>query len=187
IYLAAQIVSRSFAISEVTTTTVPVTTTTVPVNVSSAPVTATTVPVNVSSAPSLAVINALPRALLSTTPMFTGGKITVAYTGFTPGEIVQLIVASMPRVIGTGVAKASGSVTVTEILPSGLGAGKHTIALYAPISGAGFRQVVSVSAATLPQTGSNSPPLVAGMMMVISGVVLMASRRRASLRIQLNR
>ena len=43
-------------------------------------------------------------------------------------------------------------------------------------------QVVTVPAATLPQTGSDSTsPLVAGMMVLIGGVVLMVSRRRASL------
>jgi LPXTG-motif cell wall-anchored protein len=150
-----------------------------------APTPTTTVPaiaVNASGAPSLKVINALPRASLSTSPMLLGEKISVTYRGFTPGETVQFVIASTPRLLGTGVANASGVVTVTGKIPSSIGVGEHTIALYSPVSGAGFRQVVTVSAATLPQTGSNSmSPLAAGVLMLGVGAVLTA-RRRAALR-----
>jgi LPXTG-motif cell wall-anchored protein len=150
-----------------------------------APTPTTTVPaiaVNPSGAPSLKVINALPRASLSTSPMLLGEKISVTYRGFTPGETVQFVIASTPRLLGAGVANASGVVTVTGKIPSSIGVGEHTIALYSPVSGAGFRQVVTVSAATLPQTGSNSmSPLAAGVLMLGVGAVLTA-RRRAALR-----
>ena len=166
-YLAATAVTRSFLITaESTPTTVP-----------SA--------VDVSSAPSLSVINSLPSASLSTSPLFVGGKITVTYSGFTPGETVQLIVASTPRVIGAGVANETGSVTVSGTIPSNIGVGQHTVAVYAPISGLGFRQIVTISAPTLPSTGSNSTsPLEVGVLLLLGGVVLMAIRRRTSLRIQ---
>ena len=184
-YLSATDVVRSFTITNVIPPSAPIptpeqspgvipTTTTVTVT--------TTVPtaaVNVASAPSVTVINALPRATLSTSPMILGGNISVTYAGFTPGETVQLIVASTPRVVGTGVANATGSVTVSGSIPSNIGTGQHTVALYAPVSEVGFRQIVTVSAAMLPSTGSNSTsPLGVGVLTLLTGVVLMAGRRR---------
>ncbi len=185
-YVSATDVVRSFTITNVIppsapiptpeqspgatppTTTVPVTTTTAPTAVD-----------DVAGAPSLAVINALPRATLSTSPMILGGNISVTYAGFTPGEMVQLVIASTPGVVGTGVANATGSVTVSGRIPSNIGVGQHTVALYAPVSGVGFRQIITVSVATLPSTGSNSTsPLGVGVLVLLSGVVLMASRRR---------
>jgi len=41
--------------------------------------------------------------VLSTSPMYLGGTIAATYTGFSPGETVQLVIASTPLVIGTAV------------------------------------------------------------------------------------
>ena len=137
----------------------------------------TTVP-STSVAPTLAVLEALPQAVLSTSPMYLGGTIAATYTGFSPGETVQLVIASTPLVIGTAVANESGSVTVSGELPLTIGVGEHTVALYAPSSGTGFRQTVTTSAATLPATGSNAVfPVGVGAVLFIIGVGMMATRR----------
>jgi streptogramin lyase len=110
--------------------------------------------------------------------MYLGGTIAATYTGFSPGETVQLVIASTPLVIGTAVANESGSVTVSGELPLTIGVGEHTVALYAPSSGVGFRQTVTTSAATLPVTGSNAVvPLGIGSVLFIIGVGMMATRR----------
>ena len=120
--------------------------------------------------------------------MVLGRNVSASYTGFTPGELVQLVLASTPRVIGTGIADTAGSVTITGDIPSTIGAGNHTLALYAPVSGVGFRQVVTVSSAMLPSVGWNSAsPLGMGVLALLFGAVLLASRRRSSRRVQLNR
>jgi len=109
----------------------------------------------------------------------TGSEITVTFGGFTPFEFVQLIVASTPQVIGSGYADASGVVTISGILPSSLAAGNHTLAVYAPVSGIGFSQPITVSLQTLPATGSNDLKqlVLVALLLLLSGLVV----RRACL------
>jgi LPXTG-motif cell wall-anchored protein len=140
-----------------TTTTAPPTTTVAPsttvASVTPAAATTTTLP-----APALAVVRALPVAtkpIVADTSIATGEKVSVTFSGFRPFEFVQLIVASTPRVIGSGTANAQGVVTIQGNLPTNLGPGSHTLAVFAPASGIGFTQKITVSPATLPATGSN--------------------------------
>lgn len=119
-----------------TTTVAPTTTTTV------APTTTTTV-----APPAVAVVVALPLAktpLVADKPLSAGGEVSVTFSGFVPGEFVQLIVASTPRVIGSGYADSKGIVTLTGKMPASLASGNHTLAVYAPVSGIGFKQAVAV-------------------------------------------
>jgi len=105
-----------------------------------------------TDAPSLAVVEGLPAPstpLLSNASVVTGASLTtVAIGGFTPNEVVQLIVASTPRVIGFARANAQGFVTLTGTLPQGLAAGGHTLVAYAPVSGIGFAQPITVESTT---------------------------------------
>ena len=88
-------------------------------------------------------------------------------------EFVQLIVASTPQVIASGYADTRGFVTLTGLLPSNLELGTHTLAVYAPKSGAGFRQTITVSQASLPKTGSNVPALVLlALTVLMTGLVV---------------
>jgi len=135
------------------TTPVAPTTTVARVTPAAAATTTTTLP-----APALAVVRALPVApkpIVADALMATGEKVSVTFSGFRPFEFVQLIVASTPRVIGSGTANAQGVVTIQGNLPTNLGAGSHTLAVFAPASGIGFSQKITVSPATLPATGSN--------------------------------
>lgn len=90
-------------------------------------------------------------------------------------EFVQLIVASTPQVIASGYADTRGFVTLTGLLPSSLALGKHTLAVYAPKSGAGFKQAITVSQASLPKTGSNVPVL--GLLALMALMTGLAVRR----------
>ncbi|MFN5603803.1 MAG: hypothetical protein ACK49V_04535, partial [Actinomycetes bacterium] len=117
--------------------------------VAGAPTTTTTT----LPAPALAVVQALPTAstpIVTDTSISTGEVITVSFGGFTPFEYVQLIVASTPQVIGSGYANAQGVVTISGNLPASLTSGNHTLAVYAPVSGVGFSQPITVSQPTLP-------------------------------------
>ena len=156
-----------------TTTTVAPTTTTTMV----APTTTTAAP------PAKSVVVALPLAntpLVVDNSLSAGGEVSVTFSGFVPGEFVQLIVASTPQVIGSGYANAQGVVTLTGNIPAGLAPGNHTLAVYAPVSGIGFKQPISVEALTLPATGS-SQRLWPFMMMLFGGAALIVvSRRRLS-------
>ena len=143
----------------VSTTTVAPTTTVVP-STTAAPAGATTTaaPASTMPPPALSTVQALPTApppIVADTSISIGEEISVSFGGFTPYEFVQLIVASTPQVIGSGYANAQGVVTLSGNLPSNLAAGNHTLAVYAPGSGIGFTQPISVSQPTLPATGSD--------------------------------
>lgn len=100
-----------------------------------------------SDAPVLAVVEGLPAAptpLLTNSAVTTGGAVTVTIGGFAPNELVQLIVASTPQVISFATANAQGVVTLSGNLPEGLASGEHTLAVYAPVSGIGFSQPITV-------------------------------------------
>ena len=181
-YAEATEVIRSFTISEPPTTTTPVTenteaptTPTVPQSGSTATTTSTTV-----APPSESVVTGLPRAetpLVPNNSLSTGGEVTVTFGGFTPFEYVQLIIASTPQVIGSGYANAQGVVTISGNLPTTLRSGNHTLAVYAPVSGVGFSQPITVSQPKLPATGSNDQDrlLVVALMLLIGGLLM---RRR---------
>lgn len=122
--------------------------------------------------------------LLTETSLSAGAPVTLTYSGFVPGEYVQLIVASTPRVIASGYADSKGSITLSGEIPASLSAGNHSLALYAPVSGNGVRQPVTVvaTAVSLPSTGTSSSsqlPLTA--LLLLTGVFLIAvARRRTS-------
>ena len=167
-YADATEVIRSFTISE-------------PSTESSVP--STTTPTTVAP-PSESVVTGLPRAetpLVADNSLATGGEVTVTFGGFTPFEYVQLIIASTPQVIGSGYANAQGFVTISGNLPATLGLGSHTLAVYAPVSGVGFSQPITVSQPKLPATGSSDQDrlLVVALMLLIGGLLL---RRRGLLK-----
>jgi LPXTG-motif cell wall-anchored protein len=102
----------------------------------------------------------------------------VSFGGFTPFEYVQLIVASTPQVIGSGYADAQGVVTISGNLPANLTSGNHTLAVYAPASGVGFSQPITVSQPMLPATGSDdqSRLYVVALMLLVGGLLVRRSR-----------
>jgi LPXTG-motif cell wall-anchored protein len=160
------------------TTTVPVTTTTTPATTTTVPATTTTVPVTPTvPPPALATVQALPLAptpIVADATISTGEEITVSFGGFTPFEFVQLIVASTPQVIGSGYADAQGVVTLRGNLPSNLASGNHTLAVFAPVSGVGFTQPITVSQPLLPATGSDGQNnlFVIAMLLFVLGIVV---------------
>ena len=108
-----------------------------------------------TDAPTLVVVEGLPAAptpLLSNAGVATGGVVTVTIGGFAPNELVQLIVASTPQVIGFASANAQGVVTLSGNLPEGLASGQHTLAVYAPVSGIGFSQPITVESPSTTTT-----------------------------------
>ena len=137
-----------------------------------APTTTTTVP-----PPALAIVQALPVAptpIVADATISRGEEITVSLGGFTPFEFVQLIVASTPQVIGSGYADAQGVVTLRGNLPSNLASGNHTLAVFAPVSGVGFTQPITVSQPLLPATGSDGQNnlYVIAMLLFVLGLIV---------------
>jgi len=154
-----------------TTTTVASTTTTV------APLS------SVSTPPSVQTVSSLPVAqtpIVASTKLESGKSISVSFAGFRPNELVQLIVASTPQVIATGYANAQGVVTLTGKIPSSVTAGSHTLVVYAPVSGIGFKQAITVASSSLPDTGTDANQMMTTAMwsMMLGMTVLAFAHRR---------
>lgn len=137
--------------------------------------------------PNIDTVRALPPAptpIVTDGSIDTGESITVSFGGFTPFEYVQLVVASTPQVIGSGYANAQGVVTLSGNLPANLTSGTHTLAVYAPGSGIGFTQPITVTAPTLPATGSSrgdvGAQLALWVLLAGIGAIVVARRRQAA-------
>ncbi len=159
------------------TTTLPATT---------LPTSSTVAPSTTLPPPALDTVRALPPAptpIVADNSIDTGEAITVSFGGFTPFEFVQLVVASTPQVIGSGYANAQGVVTLSGNLPANLAAGAHTLAVYAPGSGVGFTQPITVTALTLPTTGSSrgdgGAQVALWVLLAGLGAIVVARRRNA--------
>ena len=164
-----------------TTTTAPATTTTAPAKTTTAPATTTTVP-----APAESVILNLPQSpqpLLADTALAVGEQVSLEGEGFVPGEDVHLIVASTPQIIATGQADSSGRIRLSGTLPSNLASGQHSLALYAPGSGRGVRQPITVEQVNLPATGMGSnltAQLLLALLVTTFGLCQIVPMRRRS-------
>jgi len=134
--------------------------------------------------PAIDIIKALPvveGGLTTDTSFSSGEAVSVTYGGFQPNEFVQLIVASTPQVIGSGYADANGFVTLTGEIPSSLAGGNHTLAVFAPESGIGFTQPITVAVGLLPTTGSGRNDLLLSwvLLLTVAGILILAIRRRS--------
>ena len=166
--------TTSTVASNTATTAAPIRNTTAAAPASNQSVlTTTTLP-----APALAVVKNLPKAptpIIANTSISNGQVITVSFGGFAPLEYVQLIVASNPKVIGSGYANSQGVVTISGNLPANLASGGHTLAVYAPASGVGFAQPITVAQTTLPKTGGNDQLLLLALTLLLSGFLIRRS------------
>jgi LPXTG-motif cell wall-anchored protein len=154
-----------------------------------------------TDAPAAETLNALAEQTITetTSGLTAGGSITATYSGFVPFETVQLVVASTPSVIATGTANSVGSVTLTGTLPAGLTAGAHTLSLFAPVSGIGFKSTITLRAPetttttttpavttvpvtvapnTLPATGSDTDQMPFALGIIALGLALIGIKRR---------
>jgi LPXTG-motif cell wall-anchored protein len=146
-----------------------------------------------TDAPAAATLTALAEKSITatTTGLTAGGSITATYSGFVPFETVQLVVASTPTVIATGTANSTGSVTLTGTLPAGLANGAHTLSLFAPVSGLGFKSTITVGSTetpatpttivtvtNLPATGNESDQMPFALGIIALGLALVGFKRR---------
>lgn len=96
-------------------------------------------PPSESTVMTLAVVNPQEPLATMNDPQ-PGRPISVQYSGFRPGEWVQLIVASTPRVLSTVKADESGTVRISAALPTDLDEGDHHLVIYRPALKMGIRQ-----------------------------------------------
>ena len=163
------------------TTTLPSVTTTVPDSTTTLPSVTTTVP-----APAESVILDLPepsQPLLADTALVVGEQVSLEFDGFVPGEDVLLIVASTPQIIASGRADSAGRIRLSGSLPSNLASGGHNLALYAPVSGRGVRQPITVEQVNLPATGMSrdlTAQLLLALLVTTIGLCQVVPMRRRS-------
>jgi LPXTG-motif cell wall-anchored protein len=122
-----------------------------------------------------------------TTPA-PGQTITVTASGFQPASTVTFDLFSAPVRLGTAVADANGTATLTATIPAGTPAGQHHI--QASGTGAnGQPRTVSIAITvpgtardTVPRTGSNSnlPMAEIGIgALAVGGLLVLMARRRS--------
>ena len=190
---------RAFSVLETpattSTTVAPTTTTTVTVvtptstpllsrpSLTSTSTTAVTVVAPVSPVavmPNAETIRRLPNAspaLLTVPELVAGSFLSVTLRGFGPNELVYMLVASEPQVLGISQADAAGEVSISGQLPTGLTGDSHTLAVFAPESGTGFSQSISVAAAVLPNTGPSAPMAPLAILGIAVGLLASHSAR----------
>ena len=102
----------------------------------------TTVP---NVAPAKETLDALKEKTLLTTTATpaAGASITATSNGFVPFETVQLIVDSS-SIVATATADALGSATISGALSSTISLGSHVVAMFAPVSGIGYKTSMTV-------------------------------------------
>lgn len=124
------------------------------------------------SLPTAAQIAALPlRTFVDPAALYPGATVNFAVDGFGAGDDVMVVVASTPQLLNMARVDANGTAHVNVVVPAGLGLGVHTLAVWAPQSGTGFRQLFEIRHTTptvddeivtppwpggaLPSTGQN--------------------------------
>ncbi len=104
----------------------------------------------------------LPEMQMTPRVQFVAGDSqTISVPGFVPGEHVQLLLASTPRLLASTTADANGVATLTFVFPRDVN-GFHTLAIFAPVSARGMRQAIFLHAVgtvigldSLPKTGAS--------------------------------
>ena len=178
--------SVASTVSNSVSPTAPATTTTLPAVTTTVPAVTTTVPAVTTTVPAESVVLNLPQSsqpLLADTALAVGEQVSLEGEGFVPGEDVHLIVASTPQIIATGKADSSGRIRLSGTLPSNLASGQHNLALYAPGSGRGVRQPITVEQISLPATGMGNDltaQLLLAVLVTAFGLLQFVSMRRRS-------
>jgi ELWxxDGT repeat protein len=140
--------------------------------------------------------------IVSDSVLHPGDALNVLYSGFNPNELVLLLIASNPVVIGSANADANGNVVFLTSIPAGTATGSHHLIVYAPVSGFGASQAVTVTIPTpvagttgtvavdnpvvnpdtLPATGRGVFPFLVALTLLIAGIALLSGRGVASRR-----
>jgi hypothetical protein len=123
-------------------------------------------------------------------PLTAGQELTLIYSGFQPGEQVDVVMRSTPVHLGAFVADAAGTVTAEVTLPSSAEAGTHTLTFSGPVTGdhvVRFRLAAVGDAgetAAAPASGESdlTLPLVLGgaAVLLVAAVGLVWHRRRSA-------
>jgi len=140
--------------------------------------------------------------IVSDSVLHPGDALNVLYSGFNPNELVLLLIASNPVVIGSANADANGNVVFLTSIPAGTATGSHHLIVYAPVSGFGASQAVTVTIPTpvagttgtvavdnpvvnpdtLPATGRGVIPFLVALTLLLAGLALLSGRGVASRR-----
>lgn len=179
--------SSFFALREQNLTTLPTTTTTTTTTTTVAPpttvpsssgvqnVTTTTAAKNTTSS-NTDVVGKLSVKPITKSSAKPGEQVTVSADGFTANETVNVLIGSSSTRIGSTKASATGKASVKVRIPSSL-SGTQRIAMYAPVSGKGYQQTISVNS-NLPTTGTNSDSMsLYAIALILCGVGFIYRRK----------
>lgn len=132
------------------TTVAPPTTTEAPTT--SVPAPTTTVTGQVFVPPATPPAGAVPFANPTSGAVAPGSELSIDEDGFVPGEQVQVVLYSTPRVLGARAADETGAVRFSIAIPDDVPPGEHTLVLY------GADAVKSTALTIIDPTPGTPPP-----------------------------
>jgi LPXTG-motif cell wall-anchored protein len=155
----------------------PTTTTT-----AAAPTTATAAQVTTTTAAlTEAGVAPLPTRSLGVAATVQGGQeVTVRGSGFAAGALIDVYVASEPILLGRVTANLDGTFALDVTLPSGL-SGAHSIVVYDPTTGTGFRQSIQIEGNSLAITGGTNDGLMLALGLLMAGAACTVVARRRTI------
>jgi len=119
-----------------------------------------------------------PVAELSTGSVVAGGSVSIAATGFAPGERIEVWLHSEPVRLTALTADADGALRASVAIPAATEAGEHRLELRGADSGSLWLPLTV--RASLASTGSDVLPAAAGASLaVLLGLLLVVARRSA--------
>jgi endo-1,4-beta-xylanase len=134
------------------------------------------------SGPSAPTLGATPTAKVDGRAV-PGGKLLVSGTGFTPGELVSIVLHSTPVTLGVVSAGSSGAVAQTVTIPASIDPGAHHIELTGLTSGVVVSIPLTVYATaaadpgSLPVTGTDVTTwLLLALTLLVAGGLLLVRR-----------
>jgi hypothetical protein len=93
-----------------------------------------------------------PTQTVSAASADQGSTQSVTADGFAAGEQVEAVLHSTPVTVGTAVASASGTVTISFVVPASVAAGAHTLTLTGATSGLSVSSALAVTVAPVAAT-----------------------------------
>jgi hypothetical protein len=143
-----------------TTSTSTTSTSTTSTSTTSTSTTSTTVlPTDRTAAPTTAELEALPPGLSVPSTARQGQVVSVRADGFIPGELVDVILRSEPRLLAQVDADERGAIDVDVVIPDDVAAGPHHLYAFGRNSRTGVQAPIEVLAASSPPTVRTQAPL----------------------------
>jgi hypothetical protein len=119
---------------------------------------------------------ASPAITLSSVELENGSSFTVSGVNFTPNGLITIELHSVTVVLSSITANSAGAFTANVTIPTSTSGGTHNIVVKDDVNYFSVTQPINVTV-VLADTGLASTPLVISLVLICSGLGLIAARR----------